>query len=179
MGNKNGTLLKCPYDGGFVMPKICFSCGKPVSDKKWQVTSTNRLKNRKFIASFPVCDSCAEAKEQYIHIRPVNIVAAFVILLSIFSLLNPVSYFPKTLFSMGGVIWIVGVIAYVLWLNRKAKQQNSRDVLTRVQELQSAVTFEKITLPGKSKTGEVIVLFRNQQFAEEFKRLNKGREIQD
>ena len=178
MKNEKSVLLKCPFDGGFIQPKICFSCGNPAAGKKWQVTSMNRLKNRKFIINFPICDACAEAKNQYINILPVNIIAVFVVFLSIFSLLNPSSSLPQPLFYAGGAIWIAGVLAYVFWLNRKAKMQNSAEVKARVHDLQHAVIFEKIFLPRKQTIGEVLVRFHNQKFAREFKQLNKGREIQ-
>lgn len=176
MKDKKGVLLRCPYDGGFVQPKICFSCGNPAGEKRWQVTSTNRLKNRKFTIHFPICDTCADAKNQYINIVPINIIAFFVVLLSIFSILNPSTSIPVVLFYAGGAIWIAGVLAYVFWMNRKAKMQNSEEVKTRVDDLQHAVVFEKIVLPRKQASGEVLVRFHNPKFAREFKKLNKGRE---
>ena len=177
MKDKKGVQLKCPFNGGFAMPKLCFSCGSPASDKKWQITTTNRLKNQKFIVNFPICDACVEAQHKFIHIGMVNIIAVVVIALSIFSMLNPSASIPRALFYTGGSVWIAGVIAYVYWLNRKAKIQNSAEVVERHEQLRNAVAFKKITLPRKATPGEVTVLFSNRRFAKEFLKLNKGQEI--
>lgn len=177
MADDKGVTLKCPYDGGFAMPKICFSCGEPAGEKKWQITSTNRWKNRKFIVNFPVCDSCAEAQHKYIRIGLVNTIAAVVIALSSFSIFHPSTTIPQTLFYIGGLVWIAGVIAYVLWMNRKARLQNNAALKQRYDQLRNAVAFKKVILPRKGKAGEVTVLFNNRRFTREFKKLNQGREI--
>jgi hypothetical protein len=168
--------IQCEYDGGFAMPKVCFSCGEAADDKKWQVTTTSFLRHRKFIINFPVCDACAQAHKEYINILPINIVGAVALVFTLFTLFFSDTNIPPVLFYPGGVAWIAILIWYLLRMNKKARAAETGGT-QRARDIKSAVYFEKIQLPKKKIGGEAIVLFRNKRFAREFARLNKGKEI--
>ena len=171
------TKIKCAYDGGFVMPKLCFSCGEPAADKKWQITTTNFMRHRKYLITFPICDACAEAHRHYINILPINIVGAVVLAFSIFSLILADTNIPSVLFYLGGLIWLGIVAWYLISMNKNARIVEAKGSSQRAKDIKTAVYFKKIHLPKKKTDGEVIIFFRNKRFAKEFSRLNKGKEI--
>jgi len=176
---KPKTIIQCEYDGGFTMPQICLSCGEPAHDKKWQVTATNFLKNQKVTFKFPVCDQCAEANGKYIDAVPVNIACLVILIFSVFSMFNATTKIPKTLYLIGGVIWMTLVIAYTIWTNIKAKRNNQAETITRYKNLKSAIFFKKISLPKRKINGEAIIAFVNKKFAKKFSSLNHGHEIKE
>ena len=169
--------IKCAYDGGFAMPKVCFSCGEAANDKKWQITTTSFLRHRKFIVNFPLCDACAQAHKEYVNILPINIVGAVVLVFSLFSLFFAETNIPPVLFYLGGLAWIAIVVWYLISMNKKARAVEADGDTQRAKDIKSAVYFEKIQLPKKEVGGEAIILFSNKRFAREFARLNKGKEI--
>lgn len=166
--------VKFRFDGGFAMPKICFSCGEPVGDKKWQITTTNLLKNRKFIFKFPVCDNCVDAHSSYINILPINIIGAVILLFSVFTLVMADTNIPAPLFYLGGLVWMVIVVWYLITMNKKARKIETEIDSQRAKDLKTAIHFDKISINNKDKKGEAIILFRNNRFSKEFTKLNKG-----
>lgn len=171
--------IKCDFDGGFVMPKICFSCSEPVADEKWQITAMNFLKNRKFIFKFPVCDACVDAHDNYINILPINIIGALLLIFSIFTLIRADTSIPGFLFYPGGFIWMMIVILYLISMNKKARKMETEIDSQRAKDLKTAIHFEKIILKKKDRKGEAILLIRNKNFAREFAKLNKGKEVKN
>lgn len=166
--------VKCSFDGGFVMPKICFSCGEPAGDKKWQITTSNLLKNRKYIFKFPVCSACVDAHKEHINILPINIVGTVVLLFSIFTLVQADTNIPGVLFYLGGLVWVAIVVWYLVGMNRKARKSELEIDSQRAKDLKTAIHFEKITLDKKKKKGEAIIVFRNLKFGRDFAKSNNG-----
>ncbi|REG11661.1 hypothetical protein [Pelolinea submarina] len=169
-----GTKVQCPFDGKLEMPGRCIACGQPTRGKKWQITTTNFLRNHKYIFKFPICDDCAEAQARYVNVKPINIISVIIVLLTIVSFLQPSVDLSPVLYNLGGAIWLSIVIAYTLWMNMKAWRENTAEVAERNSVLKSAVRFEKVEMPRKKQKGQAIIWFTSSQFARDFIRLNKG-----
>jgi hypothetical protein len=169
-----GKKVQCAFDGKFSMPVRCVACGEPAHEKKWQITTTNFLRNHKYIFRFPICDACADAQEKYVHVKPLNIIGAIVLAFTLVSFLYPSTSLSPLLYYLGGVLWLGIVIGYLVWMNLKARRGNSAEVVQRTALLKQAVRFGKIEMPHKKNAGQALVWFTNERFARDFARLNKG-----
>ena len=168
------TKVQCPFDGKLEMPGRCIACGQPTQGKKWQITTTNFLRNHKYIFKFPICDACAEAQEKYVNIKPINIISVIIVLSTIVSFLHPSVELSPVLYNLGGAIWLGIVIGFTLWMNNKARRENTAEVTERNSILKNAVRFERVEMPRRKKKGRAVICFANGQFARDFTRLNKG-----
>jgi hypothetical protein len=169
-----GKKVQCAFDGKFSMPGRCVACGEPAHEKKWQITTTNILRNHKYIFKFPICDACADAQERYVNVKPLNIIGAIVLAFTVVSFLYPSTSLSAVLYYLGGVVWLGIVIGYLVAMNRKARRGNSVEVLRRNSLLKEAVRFEKIEMSRGKNMGQAVVWFANERFARDFARLNKG-----
>ncbi len=169
-----GKKVQCAFDGKFSMPGRCVACGEPAHEKKWQISTSNILRNHKYIFKFPICDACADAQERYVRVKPLNIIGAIVLAFTAVSFLYPSASLSPVLYYLGGVVWLGIVIGYLVWMNHKARRENSEEVVQRNTLLQQAVRFGRIEMPRKMSNGQAAVWFANERFARDFARLNKG-----
>jgi len=169
-----GKNVQCAFNGKFNMPERCVACGEPAHEKKWQISATNILRNHKYFFRFPICDACADAQEEYVNVKPLNIIGAIVMAFTVVSFLYPSTNLSPVLYYLGGVIWLGIVTGYLVWMNRKARRGNSAEVVWRNALLRQAVCFGKIEMPRKKNAGQAAIWFANDRFARDFARLNKG-----
>lgn len=171
---KYNTIVRCDFDGGLQMPKICVSCGAVAGEKRHEFIASNNLGTSKTWIKFPVCDACYEADRNYVHAAPVTIVGTIAFILSVFSLFNKPEKYPSGLFLIGGIIWLSVIVAYVIWTNIHAHRLNSQEVISRHNELKNALKVKRFIPFHRHIVGQITLAFRNAQFAKAFKKLNKG-----
>ncbi|HAF62573.1 MAG TPA: hypothetical protein DCK95_09655 [Anaerolineaceae bacterium] len=168
------TVVRCDFDGGLHMPKTCLACDAAVEDKKIEFSGKNKLGTSKIIINFPVCEACYQADQQFVNAKPITIVGVVAILLSIFSVFNRPENYPPVLFLVGGIIWIGIIVAYLYWINLRARRQNSEEVLARRAKLKNAVNLKKMIIPRHNTIGQITLAFTSSLFAKSFRKLNNG-----
>lgn len=172
--NDERTIVRCDFDGGLHMPKICISCGATAEEKRHEFIVSNTLGTSKVKINFPVCDACYEADQNYVNAAPITIIGTIAFLFSIFSLFNKPEKYPSGLFLVGGIIWLGMIVAYVIWTNIRAHRQNSEEVISRRKELKKTLKVKKFIPFHRYAVGQITLAFSNVQFAKVFKKLNKG-----
>lgn len=171
---KEATIIRCDFDGGLHMPKICVSCGAPVEEKRYEFIASNTLGTSKVKINFPVCEDCYQADQNFVNAAPVTIIGIIAFLFSIFSIFNKPEKYPSTLFLIGGIVWLGIIVADVTWTNIRAHRQNTEDVLSRRKQLKKALKVKKYIPFHRNAIGQITLAFTNSQFAKTFRKLNKG-----
>ena len=174
---KESTTIRCDFDGGLHMPKICVSCGAYANEKRHEFDASNSMKTSKVKIKFPVCDSCYEAEQSYINAVPVTIFGTIAFFFSVFSLFHGSEKIPSGIYLVGGILWLAIIAAYVVWTNIRANRHNTPDIISRRAKLRNAIEKGKFTPSGRNSTGEITLTFKNAHFAEKFKSMNKGQVI--
>lgn len=172
----NDVRVEVEYSGKLRYPDLCVSCNQKVVDKTIPFTMFNTLYTRKIILNFPVCEDCYQAKKEYVNLLPIIIIGSVIFALSIFTIVNQPDYIPfsPAVHIGAGLVWLAIIVGYVLLMVRKAKKKNTGEVKKRYESLLKAVRGIKFQYSRKTHKKILVLGFKNESFAKEFKRMNQG-----
>jgi len=169
-------VIKCKISANLRSPQKCVACNESAEDKRFTVVAHNKLWTSKAIFKFPVCNKCYEAKQKYINIVAILSIGTIAIFLTLFTIFSKPDYLniSGTLLLLGGIVWLLILIGYMIWSWITAKRQKKSDVFIRRNNLLKSVIPVMFIPPTRKKHGEITFRFTNKSFAHDFKMLNDG-----